>query len=831
MADTPPEIVRIDALTATGKTNWFALLAYLVFAYITVLGVEDADFFIAERLTELPIVNIAIPTISFFIFAPVLGVALYIYLHLHVRKVSEALMADVSSENGMTLERRIRPWLLNDLILRRHDPNTIERRELDGLADIVTVLLVWVAGPFVLGTLWTRSFVLHSVWLTTLCGACFFAAIVVGCISWRKMEQDCDARVKWARLPPRNMYQRAIPVALFLALYGVLGTKGITIRALIPTYEAVFDSPAPDWMNARLIAAAPQLREARLSALPPDEADPVSARAKYRAEWCQRIGHPPLVCGTLPAASISEPTYREGERLAWCNGRSNPMNAEDCTSYFSTKDNEFEAEWRAFRTAKVAALPKPIMRGRDIRNADLAFASLTGIDFRKAQMEGANLDGAQMEGADLSLAQMEQADLTGAQMEGANLSGAQMVGADLDGAQLGGADLTAANMEAALFREALLEGADFRNANLTSAVLARARMDRVDLRGVRLDDALLTGAQMENSNLRGATMLGAELNGAQMKGADLRNVEMNGSHLFRADMEGADLSGAQMKGASLGEVVMKGAILIEAQMQGATLFNANLIDADLSRANIEGAELTGATMEGANLARARLTSANLHGAQMEGAILYEAKIEQAYLSYAQLEGAIFYGSQMNGADLSWAEINRANLSGAQLNGSNLIGARMESVRLSRSQMEKANLSASYIVGGENGDVVFDRTNVSASVNHGGALRFVDLSGAVFDDQTDFRNAFLTDSVILPDDPLLGLRDLCQMVPEPLTDEEFHAHWRGWWEHSSNPNSDGIRWERFAPAAYDNIPPALNYPPPGCTWKTDPLTVATPPVSD
>lgn len=110
-------IARIDALTATGRANWLALLAYLAFVLVTTLGVEDIDFFVDSRQTQLPLVNVSIPTFSFFVFAPILGAALYAYLHLHIRKVTEALAE--APPGPPRLEERIRPWLLNDFVLRQ----------------------------------------------------------------------------------------------------------------------------------------------------------------------------------------------------------------------------------------------------------------------------------------------------------------------------------------------------------------------------------------------------------------------------------------------------------------------------------------------------------------------------------------------------------------------------------------------------------------------------------------------------------------------------------------------------------------------------------------
>ncbi len=90
---TATQIARINELSQTARTTWFALLGYLAFVGVTLLGVEDADFFIDSRQTDLPLVGGAIPTSSFFKFAPILGAALYIYLHLHLRKLWEALHA------------------------------------------------------------------------------------------------------------------------------------------------------------------------------------------------------------------------------------------------------------------------------------------------------------------------------------------------------------------------------------------------------------------------------------------------------------------------------------------------------------------------------------------------------------------------------------------------------------------------------------------------------------------------------------------------------------------------------------------------------------------
>ncbi|QEU09861.1 hypothetical protein [Paracoccus yeei] len=111
-------IARINDLSQLARTAWFTLLGYLVFAGITLLGVKDADFFIPSRETQLPLVGVSIPTASFFWTAPILGAALYIYLHLFLIK-----LWDAHAKARTTDAEPTHHWLVNDFVLiRQGDP-------------------------------------------------------------------------------------------------------------------------------------------------------------------------------------------------------------------------------------------------------------------------------------------------------------------------------------------------------------------------------------------------------------------------------------------------------------------------------------------------------------------------------------------------------------------------------------------------------------------------------------------------------------------------------------------------------------------------------------
>lgn len=106
-------------------------------------------------------------------------------------------------------------------------------------------------------------------------------------------------------------------------------------------------------------------------------------------------------------------------------------------------------------------------------------------------------------------------------------------------------------------------------------------------------------------------------------------------------------------------------------------------------------------------------------------------------------------------------------------------AQMEGADLSDAQMERADLGLSRIFGLTDRRSVMTDTNLNASTNNGGALRFVDMTDALWDDKTDFRNAFLDASVIRPKPFEARMGTPCQWVTEDLKDQDFLSVWR-WW---------------------------------------------------
>ncbi|BAQ67844.1 Pentapeptide repeat-containing protein [Rhodovulum sulfidophilum] len=596
---------RIDALTRNARNTWFALLGLLVFVGITLMGVEHIDFYGIDRATKLPLVNVDVPTRYFFVTAPILTAAFYIYFHLHLIRLWDALGAADNRIGGQPLGDAVMPWLVTDAVLYLRNKwradNCAAPRALDVPATFLNLVLTWGFGLIVLYSLWQMSLAARTFWITAVACSAFLAAGGAGVSSLKclleKMNPEENAQ-------NRRMSAQAIIISIgvvlsafftsYLCTEGPMGLRTPRVRLLAPIYMpdlAIVEKPT-GWLPRDI------------------------AKADFFSDWCKRGG--------------TDCTRKE-------------LSEEQLTL--------FEREFRRRREAAIAELRKPQWhqpghQKPDFRGAQLAGTFLAGVDLRLAHMEGVGLKGAQMEGADLSEAQMDWADLSGARMEGAHLRGVKMDWALLSGAQMRGADLSGAQMNDAYLGEAQMPGAILIGAHIENAYLGEAHMEKANLRG----------AKMKGADLHDAHMGGADLSIAHMEKANLRRAQMKGADLSEAQMDGADLSKAQMEGADLFEVQMKGAILFEAQMKGVFLIGAQMEGADLRGAQMEGVDLRWAQMAGVDLSGARMAGVDLRGVQMAGAnltmsFLESGQFEPSEFPSMNLQGVTNYGGALRSVDL------------------------------------------------------------------------------------------------------------------------------------------------------------------------------------
>ncbi len=543
------QIGRINEISLMARTTWFGLLAYLAFVGVTLMGVEDADFFVPTRQTQLPLIGVQIPTASFFWFAPILGLALYAYLHLQLIKLWDALGAAPVRPGHRPLSAHVYPWLINDLALslRKSASRPLPLR---WMAIAVSGLLVWIAGPVVLGGFWVRSMPAHNDGMTHLIGACLVIALAIGVTS------------AWCLIARSSTHHtNSDPWRNFWLWVGTLLAAGLVIVQTDIRTQGRF-------IHQRHVALVEaDLKKVEFVSLKEAILDYGVHRRRYRIDWCKRNELPIAVCGpSFP--KDSEPALdKDGARARFCQNRS--VTASDCDLYFATIEDEFKSAWIDERNLRLAEIDGLDMSGKDLRGADMSETILARSNFSLARMERVNLVDAVMEGTNLSGAEMKRANIRGARMENAVLVGTQLNGANLS--------------------RVLLEGADLSRAKLENATLFRANLRQVNLFDAYMDGANLFDASLEGANLFGARMNGTILRGAQMDATYLFKAELNGANLYKVRMEKADLSRAQMEGANL-----TAAFLADTNLNGANLKSANVQSWNIARASLRSVDFSGA---------------------------------------------------------------------------------------------------------------------------------------------------------------------------------------------------------------------------------------------
>ena len=523
-------VKRIDVLTRTARANWLGLLAYLSFVGVTLLGVEDIDFFLPERQTELPLVGITVPTALFFYIAPFLGAMLYIHLHLYLLKLWKAL-ADASEQiRGEPLGERISPWVISDMALGFRDGAT-HRYSLRRLASAVGVISIFLAGPLVLAFLWWRSMPGHDEVLTVVfCGLPLFATILAGWTSWQSLRRGAAPAPRNSRWAIAGWFS----VALVLSLLGWFSTEGTleryakmdrigphAIRSVFDrrleremqmlrdeidgmTDEAIRQryGPPPDTISYEYLAnqkmselwwvrilipeifRSADLRDSTFVGVPDDWKPRDQAFAEFRRERCLLEGLSPSQCGEFQewpkiSGEAHSPIVLEA-RSAWCANRFADGTARSqvpCTEYFSRIEASIREDWKSERASSLRAMERDLSR-LDLRRSHLDRAQMTAVDlswsraewasFDAATLEQANLRGAKLAHARLIAGRLQNADLRWADLSHANFGAAQLQGATLEGASLTGADLTRLDVgRTTSFRDTELNGAILRLVDLS----------------------------------------------------------------------------------------------------------------------------------------------------------------------------------------------------------------------------------------------------------------------------------------------------------------------------------------------------------------------------
>ena len=377
--DTNIRLEQITKIAQNARTSWFALLTLLAFVGVTLMGHEDSDFFAVGAETELPLVSISVSTVSFFIAAPALTGAQYLYLHVYLHGLWLALAKCPARIERAPLEERVYPTMLctSALVVRRRvRSETGSPVEGSRAATVsISILMVWLLGPIVLGLLWWRSMPYHHEWLTLSAAFWLWLALIAGAASIFQMFYV----MRFNKLSPNGLLTRPfanprlMTSAVFLVVLAIISwdtTEGGRFVPLVPASlggTELSRKPA-DWLHYEM----------------------------WLDDWEHRF------------------------RVREC-----PSAVEKGGPCPDDKLDQFKRETEKLWAVRTDSLDAADLRGADLRGADLRLAFLSGASFgpKWAISDTPRATGARLDRADLHRAWLEGADFPLARMEGPNSAG------------------------------------------------------------------------------------------------------------------------------------------------------------------------------------------------------------------------------------------------------------------------------------------------------------------------------------------------------------------------------------------------------------------------
>ena len=392
---------------------------------------------------NMPLLNIGLPTVYFYILLPLLLFTFHFDLLFNLYHHAKKRRVWKKRHQGDEL---LFPFMFNYL------DETAKKDFYYSFLLIVTWLTVYLVPLSLLVFIQTRFLPYHSYWITGLHKAVFIADVVLLLAFWKKVrEPNWKFNIRSLGTYKHYSFDIFILLPFFFFSFFIAVIPDTNDETILFTDKAISD----------VIVRNIYLLEATLVAAPPGDE----------------------IIAAYIAKSNTEEERRKARSRAFIDfGKGIDLRGRDLRFAFLVGTNLHKAD----------------LMGTELQGANLVRANLQGANLAMAELQGANMIIANLQGTDLVWANLQGANLSGAELQGAYLKEAKLQGASLVGAGLQGANLEETNLQGANLSGAELQGAYLFLANLQGANLAGA-----DLQGADLYLAKLQGANFKTAKTEG----------------------------------------------------------------------------------------------------------------------------------------------------------------------------------------------------------------------------------------------------------------------------------------------------------------------------------------
>ena len=359
------QLGQVEELSRNSRTTFFAVLGAWVYSWLTLATTTDSELLINSISSPLPIIQTPVPIAGFYAIAPLILLALYLYLHIYMQKLWLALAAlPAFFPDGRSLEEHAYPWLMISLI-RSHVPRLrCHRSPFLGLTSVLLIITAWVIVPLTLAGFWLR-YLPRSDWLVTcLHVVILIVATCLGAAFYQRTRETLRG-IRQIAFPWRERLSSHWFYAICLGFAAMFGIALLVSDGVINGVPAERSATVRTPFHQVLIP-----------------------------RFFRSLGYIPFLDLTDQKLSV---------KLSGWSG--NTDDAGEQVAYVSKARLQFRR-----------------LRYANLEGAYLANADLTGVDLRGANLQHADLRYARLWGATLDGAVMHQADLEGANFRATNLN-------------------------------------------------------------------------------------------------------------------------------------------------------------------------------------------------------------------------------------------------------------------------------------------------------------------------------------------------------------------------------------------------------------------------
>ena len=348
------------------RSIYFSVLILCAFAILTVATTQDSQLILNTFRLKLPILNVDLKVLTFYIFTPILGLLVFVYFQMYLTHLWEVI-SDLPAyfPDRLRLRRKLYPWMINLIIeeWQQVDPATRGWQSwlrFERCRAAIAILLAWWLFPLTVGGLAYRFLVREDELVSYGLLGVFVLSVALASI----FHQKARATVRNEKVGRRWWFPVLLSAGtLVLGLYGT---------------QLGFEHVLPG-TTLRIVARGQQL-----TGLVVGEVNLSGGDFTYTDFTRADLRKTNLTSGTLLSAIFTEAQLDE--------------------AIF------FKADLR-----------EAILHKASLRKANLREANLSG-----ANLEGANLSEANLQHADLRDISFKGADISGADISGANLSKAKL---------------------------------------------------------------------------------------------------------------------------------------------------------------------------------------------------------------------------------------------------------------------------------------------------------------------------------------------------------------------------------------------------------------------